>query len=300
MPKRVSRDAVYDENNKRRFHGAFTGGFSAGYNNTVGTEEGWKPTAFISTREQRVEFKQYTKDDFIDEDDNPLVGSNLKAQNIFSSGRSGTTNTVAKASTVNSILRKKKHYYGIGYVPIEGLHTNAYMLEDDRNGVMRMDGILHESSVNTSRFGISALEDADDMDVYAHTDMRQFDLELDVSHHRIRDIENPEDRHHRQHRASRTAEIPGFCYAEDKDNGKTNSKVYPPPHVRSSFVEKHVFSKPLDWSWVINKGSIQYVAIIDVDAITTPAEKRSTKYTGMTEEMEKAVMEVCIFTLFEG
>ena len=70
------------------------------------------------------------------------------------------------------------------------------------------------------------------------------------------DIENPEDRHHRQHHASRTAEIPGFCYAEDKDNGKTKTKIYPPPHVPSSFVEKHVFSKPLDWSWVINKGSI--------------------------------------------
>ena len=31
-------------NNKRkRFHGAFTGGFSAGYFNTVGSKEGWKP-----------------------------------------------------------------------------------------------------------------------------------------------------------------------------------------------------------------------------------------------------------------
>lgn len=44
MPKRVSKDNVYDENGKRRFHGAFTGGFSAGYYNSVGTEEGWKPT----------------------------------------------------------------------------------------------------------------------------------------------------------------------------------------------------------------------------------------------------------------
>lgn len=29
-----------DENGKRRFHGAFTGGFSAGYFNTVGSKEG--------------------------------------------------------------------------------------------------------------------------------------------------------------------------------------------------------------------------------------------------------------------
>jgi hypothetical protein len=31
---------VHDENGIRRFHGAFTGGFSAGYFNSVGTKEG--------------------------------------------------------------------------------------------------------------------------------------------------------------------------------------------------------------------------------------------------------------------
>ena len=37
------RDAAFyvkDKQGRRRFHGAFTGGFSAGYYNTVGTEEG--------------------------------------------------------------------------------------------------------------------------------------------------------------------------------------------------------------------------------------------------------------------
>ena len=36
----VHEQVVTDERGKRRFHGAFTGGFSAGYFNTVGTEEG--------------------------------------------------------------------------------------------------------------------------------------------------------------------------------------------------------------------------------------------------------------------
>jgi hypothetical protein len=31
-----------DEKGRRRFHGAFTGGFSAGYFNTVGSKEGAK------------------------------------------------------------------------------------------------------------------------------------------------------------------------------------------------------------------------------------------------------------------
>lgn len=31
---------VRDEEGRRRFHGAFTGGYSAGYYNTVGSKEG--------------------------------------------------------------------------------------------------------------------------------------------------------------------------------------------------------------------------------------------------------------------
>lgn len=43
-----------DERGRRRLHGAFTGGFSAGYYNTVGSEEGWTPQTFVSTRKQRA------------------------------------------------------------------------------------------------------------------------------------------------------------------------------------------------------------------------------------------------------
>ena len=37
-----------------RFHGAFHGGFNAGYFNTVGSEKGWTPSAFVSSRHARV------------------------------------------------------------------------------------------------------------------------------------------------------------------------------------------------------------------------------------------------------
>jgi G patch domain-containing protein 1 len=36
----VWNQEVTDEKGRRRFHGAFTGGFSAGYYNTVGSKEG--------------------------------------------------------------------------------------------------------------------------------------------------------------------------------------------------------------------------------------------------------------------
>lgn len=41
---------VTDEQGRRRFHGAFTGGYSAGFFNTVGSKEGWAPQTFMSTR----------------------------------------------------------------------------------------------------------------------------------------------------------------------------------------------------------------------------------------------------------
>ncbi|KAF4709204.1 G patch domain-containing protein 1, partial [Perkinsus olseni] len=49
---------VTDDQGRRRFHGAFTGGFSAGYYNTVGTEEGWTPSTFVSSRRSRKNDKQ--------------------------------------------------------------------------------------------------------------------------------------------------------------------------------------------------------------------------------------------------
>ena len=49
-------DAVLDERGRpMRFHGAFTGGFSAGYWNTVGSEEGFVPRKFVSSRSQKEE-----------------------------------------------------------------------------------------------------------------------------------------------------------------------------------------------------------------------------------------------------
>lgn len=87
---------VRDEEGRRRFHGAFTGGFSAGYYNTVGTKEGmshfltgmltclpdkplfsislakisgWAPQSFTSSRKNRAEVKQQNILNFLDEDE---------------------------------------------------------------------------------------------------------------------------------------------------------------------------------------------------------------------------------------
>ncbi|XP_058833316.1 G patch domain-containing protein 1 homolog [Topomyia yanbarensis] len=68
-PVPVEDQIVLDVNGKRRFHGAFTGGFSAGYWNTVGSEEGWKPTEFKSSRKEKASFKSQNPEDFMDDED---------------------------------------------------------------------------------------------------------------------------------------------------------------------------------------------------------------------------------------
>lgn len=42
----ITNFQVTDEEGRRRFHGAFTGGFSAGFYNTVGSKEGIVLCAF--------------------------------------------------------------------------------------------------------------------------------------------------------------------------------------------------------------------------------------------------------------
>jgi G patch domain-containing protein 1 len=62
------KQTVTDEQGRRRFHGAFTGGFSAGYFNTVGSKEGWTPASFSSSRDARAAPQQSVAD-FMDEED---------------------------------------------------------------------------------------------------------------------------------------------------------------------------------------------------------------------------------------
>ena len=58
-----------DERGRRRFHGAFTGGFSAGYFNTVGSKVGWQPKQFKSSRADEKKQQQQTMEDFMDEEE---------------------------------------------------------------------------------------------------------------------------------------------------------------------------------------------------------------------------------------
>lgn len=60
---------VRDAQGRRRFHGAFTGGFSAGFFNTVGTKEGWAPSTYKSSKSNKSEKFSSRPQDFMDEED---------------------------------------------------------------------------------------------------------------------------------------------------------------------------------------------------------------------------------------
>eukprot|EP01135_Chromosphaera_perkinsii_P005711 Nk52_evm11s359 gene=Nk52_evmTU11s359 len=75
----ITHQEAVDEKGRRRFHGAFTGGFSAGYFNTVGSKEGWTPSTFVSSRKAKKRedqegpgkgrYPSARPEDFMDEED---------------------------------------------------------------------------------------------------------------------------------------------------------------------------------------------------------------------------------------
>ncbi|KAI0811748.1 hypothetical protein GGR55DRAFT_85329 [Xylaria sp. FL0064] len=69
----VWKQEVRDERGRKRLHGAFTGGWSAGYFNTVGSKEGWTPSTFVSSRTNRHKPAEKTSqqriEDFMDDED---------------------------------------------------------------------------------------------------------------------------------------------------------------------------------------------------------------------------------------
>ncbi|KAG0229184.1 hypothetical protein BGW41_003170 [Actinomortierella wolfii] len=69
---------VRDDQGRQRFHGAFTGGFSAGYYNTVGSKEGWTPSQFVSSRNKRAEQRTSRPEDFMDDEDRELMAESSR------------------------------------------------------------------------------------------------------------------------------------------------------------------------------------------------------------------------------
>ncbi|KAK3510302.1 hypothetical protein QTP70_034013 [Hemibagrus guttatus] len=100
-PIPVQDQTVKDEKGRyKRFHGAFTGGFSAGYFNTVGSKEGWAPSTFVSSRIQMAEKSRARPEDFMDEEDfseHGIAPQQITTTDDFVSGRPDKIRDKARA-----------------------------------------------------------------------------------------------------------------------------------------------------------------------------------------------------------
>ncbi|XP_049848651.1 G patch domain-containing protein 1-like [Schistocerca gregaria] len=65
----IHKQGVYDSKDRARFHGAFKGGWSAGYYNTVGSKEGFVPATYVSSRGKRAAVPQNDLSTIMDEED---------------------------------------------------------------------------------------------------------------------------------------------------------------------------------------------------------------------------------------
>ncbi|KAL9078453.1 MAG: hypothetical protein Q9157_002642 [Trypethelium eluteriae] len=106
----VWKQEVTDERGRKRLHGAFTGGFSAGYFNTVGSKEGWTPSTFVSSRTNRHKDTQTQSraraEDFMDEEDLADVAEaqKLQTQGAFA-GLGSTEDDGLRRDTLIDLLR---------------------------------------------------------------------------------------------------------------------------------------------------------------------------------------------------
>ncbi|KAK9318756.1 hypothetical protein V1517DRAFT_360295 [Lipomyces orientalis] len=112
----VWKQEARDERGRKRFHGAFTGGFSAGYFNSVGSSEGWTPSTFKSSRTARADKKVFRPEDFMDEEDlaEQRADERLVAAAPFSSISASSTQS-ASGTDVQDLLRGGRGGESMGY-----------------------------------------------------------------------------------------------------------------------------------------------------------------------------------------
>ncbi|KAL2136452.1 hypothetical protein VTI74DRAFT_3685 [Chaetomium olivicolor] len=111
------KQEVRDERGRKRLHGAFTGGWSAGYFNTVGSKEGWTPSTFVSSRTNRrkddPKAVQQRPEDFMDEEDlaDAEESRRIQTQSAFS-GLGTTADDLTRTSGLMGLFRAEGETMG--------------------------------------------------------------------------------------------------------------------------------------------------------------------------------------------
>ncbi|KAI1112210.1 hypothetical protein F5Y14DRAFT_422466 [Nemania sp. NC0429] len=112
------KQEVRDEHGRKRLHGAFTGGWSAGYFNTVGSKEGWTPSTFVSSRSNRHKEADKTSqqriEDFMDEEDLADAAESEKIQTAQGfAGLGSTEHDGARRGALADLFRAQGETMGV-------------------------------------------------------------------------------------------------------------------------------------------------------------------------------------------
>ncbi|ENN79858.1 G patch domain-containing protein 1 [Dendroctonus ponderosae] len=126
-PITVEEQIATDAQGRRRFHGAFTGGFSAGFFNTVGSLEGWLPSEFKSSRAEKSEKIHQRPEDYMDDED---------------LGEDGIAPQVVRATDdYNTSRKRKKQIFADGPIPGEPVLHNIITSGNETIGYMLLKNL---------------------------------------------------------------------------------------------------------------------------------------------------------------
>ncbi|KAK8795620.1 hypothetical protein WA158_000277 [Blastocystis sp. Blastoise] len=254
MSKRFSKDIVVDEKGKRKFHGAFTGGFDTDYYNSAYDGENFTPSSFISSRNSRHVFNQQNSTDFMDEQDKKNAYTNLRVKEPYKDNKNSKTNPVSfssntfKDSNSTKVIVKE---YGLGYDPSKIMKrlTNN---ESSGQSFLRMSDINNTTGASASRFGLSALEDDDEDTAYSSTPMSFYNQRIGDDFNRIEDIPSHKSSH--SHRSSKNVcsdgykPVSGFILSS-KNKQKHSSFLF--PSIPKDYIPKHIFKQLFVPFWII-------------------------------------------------
>ncbi|KXJ96747.1 DUF1604 domain protein [Microdochium bolleyi] len=118
----VWKQEVRDEQGRKRLHGAFTGGWSAGYFNTVGSKEGWTPSTFVSSRSNRhkdgpvqaTTARPQRPEDFMDDEDLADAAEAQKIQTTDSFAGLGSTKADGvRQGSIMDVFRTRGETMGV-------------------------------------------------------------------------------------------------------------------------------------------------------------------------------------------
>ncbi|VTO82751.1 unnamed protein product [Fusarium graminearum] len=112
----VWKQEVRDERGRKRLHGAFTGGWSAGYFNTVGSKEGWTPSTFVSSRNRQKDGTaqaQQRPEDYMDEEDLADAAEAQKVQTSQAFAGLGSSDQNNSSGGLMGLLRAEGDTMGL-------------------------------------------------------------------------------------------------------------------------------------------------------------------------------------------